>query len=152
MFKELAFIFSLNLAVSLTYAQSNFPLLSEISPKQHSQIPNTEKTKIYKAVGFQKKGQRWLAPCEKVCSTSIPLYRDLNKDSRPEAFVFEVAHGLFYGNTDMSFTPWSQQKNGKWQFLVSDIADPVLLNSTGKFNYPDLYLARPDIKTLVFAF
>lgn len=103
---------------------------------------------IFRAAGFtQKKGKWESSNCPEPHEASyapgaIEQVQDFNGDGRPDAIVTEGG-GICYGNTGQAFWLVSQQADGNWTLLTTEIGIPEFLKTKGAGGWPDLQIGGP---------
>jgi len=103
---------------------------------------------IFRAAGFTQLRTGWEsgncpAPHELSYSPgSIHQIEDLNGDGRPEAVVSEGG-AMCYGMTGQAFWLLSQQADGSWKLMTTEIGIPEFLATRGAGNFPDIQLGGP---------
>jgi len=107
-------------------------------------VSAADRAAIFKAAGAVQRGDKWI-----ICSddpqaegANIDEVRDLNGDGRPEAITSEGG-SFCYGFTGTGFQLLSQQADGSWKRITSDIGIPQPLKTKGKDGWPDLSIGGP---------
>lgn len=110
--------------------------------------PASDEAAIFSAAGFTQGANGWEsgncpAPHEGSYSPgAIEQVGDFNADGRTDAIVTESG-GLCYGLTGAAFWLVSQQEDGSWRMLHTEIGLLEFLAETGADNWPDISLGGP---------
>jgi len=107
-------------------------------------VDAADRAAIFKAAGAVQRGDKWIICSEdpQAAGASIDEVRDLNGDGRPEAITSEGG-SFCYGFTGTGFQLLSQQADGSWKRITSDIGIPEPLKTKGKDGWPDLSIGGP---------
>lgn len=135
-------IFPLSMTVAVTCLAGGIAM--QAAAQTAATVGAADRAAIFKAAGAVQRGDKWI-----ICSddpqaegASIAEMRDLNGDGRPEAITSE--DGSFcYGFTGTGFQLLSQQADGSWKRITSDIGIPEPLKTKGKDGWPDLSIGGP---------
>ena len=107
-------------------------------------VSAADRAAIFKAAGAVQRGDKWIICSDdpQAAGASIDEVRDLNGDGRPEAITSEGG-SFCYGFTGTGFQLLSQQADGSWKRITSDIGIPEPLKTKGKDGWPDLSIGGP---------
>lgn len=106
-----------------------------------------EQAAAFKAAGFAQRDGQWRSECDDPGTPSytpgnIESVADLNGDGQPEAVITEG--GTYcYGMAGTAFVLVSRQANGRWVRMSSGVGMPMVLNTRGKNNWPDVQVGGP---------
>lgn len=106
-----------------------------------------EQAAAFRAAGFTQRGGLWRSECDdpgtpSYTPGSIESVADLNGDGQPEAVVTEG--GTYcYGMAGTAFVLVSRQASGRWVRMTSGLGMPMVLNTRGKSNWPDVQVGGP---------
>jgi hypothetical protein len=101
---------------------------------------------LFRAAGLKQSGRIWISGCndsgEPPSPATIEERRDLNGDGRPEAVITESG-SYCYGNTGQAFWLVSQQADGGWKLMATEVGIPDFLKTKGVGGWPDIAVGGP---------
>lgn len=126
-----------------------FTLCLLASPDASAQDLSAADTEAaFTAAGFTLEGDRWRSACgrddpsESYGAGTIDTVGDFNGDGRLDAVITEG--GTYcYGMTGMGFSVVSQQADGTWALMVTDVGMPEFLPTIGADGWPDISVGGP---------
>lgn len=113
-----------------------------------AQSPAARDAAIFRAAGLKQTRRGWESGCDDPSAGSaydpgrIEQMKDLNGDGRPDAVVTEGG-SYCYGNTGTAFWLVSQQANGSWKLLYTEIGIAEFLTTKGVGGWPDISIGGP---------
>ena len=125
-----------------------FALLLAGSAAQAALLTPADEVAIFRAINFRQVGDHWESGCNDPSvgaiyePGAITPVGDLNGDGREEVFVTEGGTYCF-GNTGTAFWLVSQQANGDWQALASEVGIPIIQTDERHDGWPDIEIGGP---------
>jgi hypothetical protein len=102
----------------------------------------------FAAAGFTLQGNDWRSACGRDDPSSsygpglIDTAGDFNGDGRLDAVITEGG-SFCYGMAGLGFSIVSQQADGNWKLMASDVGMPLFLQTTGADGWPDIAVGGP---------
>lgn len=119
--------------------------LITFAPAQADELSKEEKAAIFKAAGFEAKGDKFVR-CEDDTTASYMAgfieWDDLNSDGAKEAFVRESS-GFCYGNTAEAFVLVTKNTKGEWTVLLDQVGMALVLDTKAKNGWKDIEVGGP---------
>jgi hypothetical protein len=123
-------------------------LIASSSYATAQELSAADEEAAFAAAGFALQGDEWRSVCGRDDPSSsygrgtIETVGDFNGDGRLDAVITEG--GTYcYGMTGMGFSIVSQQADGSWALLATDVGMPRLLETTGSDGWPDIEIGGP---------
>lgn len=134
----------------LKFVGAAFMLFLLASPDDAAaqELSAADQEAVFVAAGFALQGNEWRSVCGRDDPSAsygrgtIETVGDFNGDGRLDAVITEG--GTYcYGMTGMGFSIVSQQSDGTWALMATDVGMPRLLETTGSDGWPDIEIGGP---------
>lgn len=123
-------------------------LVAATTDAEAQELSAADTEAAFAAAGFTLQGNDWRSVCGRDDPSSsygpgmIDTVGDFNGDGRLDAVITEG--GTYcYGMTGMGFSIVSQQADGSWALMATDVGMPLFLQTTGTDGWPDIAVGGP---------
>jgi hypothetical protein len=112
------------------------------------ELSAADQAAAFAAAGFMLQGDEWRSVCGRDDPSAsygrgtIETVGDFNGDGMLDAVITEGGTSC-YGMTGMGFSLVSQQADGSWALMATDVGMPRLLETTGSDGWPDIEIGGP---------
>ena len=123
-------------------------LLASATNAAAQELSAADTEAAFAAAGFTLQGSDWRSACGRDDPSSsygpgmIDTAGDFNGDGRPDAVITEGG-SFCYGMAGMGFSIVSQQADGSWKLMATDVGMPLFLQTTGADGWPDIAVGGP---------